>query len=134
MPESSQELHQLLQLVADVMFPANPEQEVHLESRGYDGDTALHVFLWQCDDAAAKVLVGAGADVNAQGEMGETPLHVAARNAKPETIAAILLGGGRPDVVSEFGQTPSDLARENGRQHIWEEALLLAKRKGPRNA
>lgn len=125
MREANEELLALLRSVSDVMFPGDDQRQVTLDSHGYDGDTPLHVFLWQGNDAAAKVLVAAGADVNAIGEMGETPLHVAARTAESETIAAIIAVGGKVDVISEFGQTPPELARERGRQEVWRRALLV---------
>ena len=64
MSEPSPELQQLLQDLACVMFPDHPEQPVTLQSRGYDGDSALHVVLWQGNETAAQLLIDAGAEVN----------------------------------------------------------------------
>lgn len=131
MSEPSPELQKLLQDLACVMFPDHPEQPVTLQSRGYDGDSALHVVLWQGNETAAQLLIDAGAEVNAAGEMGETPLHVAARQASAETLARLLCAGARLDSRSEFGQTAADLARAAAREAVWQQALQLARRHRP---
>lgn len=65
---------EILQSLSDVMFPEHAgAATVSLSSRGYDGDTALHVLAWRGDTASAKVLLEAGADPNAPGEMDDTP-------------------------------------------------------------
>ena len=44
MPRS---LHELLQSLSDVMFPADEGRQVTIDSVGYDGDTPLHVMAWR---------------------------------------------------------------------------------------
>jgi uncharacterized protein len=128
MANERSQLDELLQTIADVLFPADDEpRHITLESAGLDGDTPLHVFLWRRDDSSARLLVAHGANVNAIGDMGETPLHVAMRHAAPETIAALLAAGAKADIVSEFGQTPLQVAELHGRLRVFNEAKRQAR-------
>ena len=107
-------LNKLLQSISDVMFPDQMGNAiVSLDSHGYDGDTALHVFAWRNDNASARALLQAGADPNARGEMEETPLHVAIRNRNAELVSLLLQFGADPDLRGEFG-TGRELAVEEG--------------------
>ena len=107
MPQDAQEL---LRSLSDVMFPANPDTPVQIDSVGYDGDTPLHVVAWRNDVEAVQLLVDAGADVNAIGEMDETPLHVAIRQKNSRMVQVMLRAGARVDIRSEFGETPKEAA------------------------
>lgn len=110
-------LEEALASIAFVMFPGDDApREMRLDTRSSDGDTPLHVFAWRKDEAAARLLIAAGADPNAIGDMGETPLHVAVRQGMPELAGALLAAGASPDIVSEFEETPREMAlREGGR-------------------
>jgi ankyrin repeat protein len=107
-------LQDLLQSLSDVMFPSDPERRVAIDSVGYDGDTPLHVMAWRNDLESVRMLIAAGADVNAQGEMDETPLHVAIRQGNLPMISAMLEAGARDDIGSEFGETPRECALKKG--------------------
>ena len=104
-------LEELLQSTSDVLFPEDlGEKEVRLDSRGSDGDTPLHVLLWQKDIEGSRALISAGADPNAIGDMGETPLHVAVHQDLSEIVELLLRAGSDPNVRSELGSTPRELA------------------------
>jgi ankyrin repeat protein len=110
--DSAQALTDVLQSTSDVLFPDDlGERAVTIDSRGYDGDTPLHVMAWRNDLEGAEILVNAGADVNAPGEMSETPLHVALRQENAQMVEMLLRAGARDDIRGEFGHTPRDLAR-----------------------
>ena len=104
-------LAEVLQETSDVLFPHLEEAKVEIDSRDASGDTPLHVMAWRNDRHGAKLLIGAGADVNAVGDMSETPLHVAVRNEYLEIIEALLRAGADPNIRSEFDQTPLEIAK-----------------------
>jgi len=108
-------LEEILQSVSDVMFPAElGEKQVLIDSRDVEGDTPLHVMAWREDLYGAKILIDAGADVNAVGDMGETPLHVALTNKNEELTELLLNSGANPDIRSEFEETAREKAEEMG--------------------
>jgi len=108
-------LEEILQSVSDVMFPAElGEKQVFVDSRDVEGDTPLHVMTWREDFYGAKVLIDAGADVNAVGDMGETPLHVALTNKNEELTELLLKSGANPDIRSEFEETAREKAEVLG--------------------
>ncbi len=77
-------LEEVLQSVSDVLHPEDiGEAPVRLDSRSADGDTALHVMAWRRDHVGARLLIEAGADVDAVGDMSQTPLHVAVMQQDP---------------------------------------------------
>jgi uncharacterized protein len=108
------EIDELLRSLSDVMFPAEPETSVKIDSVGYDGDTPLHVVAWRDDLAGVKLLIRAGADVNARGEMRETPLHVAVQQENAPMVQVMLEAGAQTDICSELGETPQSLAAIQG--------------------
>ena len=58
-----------------------------------EGDTALHLAVFKDDVHAVRLLIQAGADVNAAGDFDDTPLHVANRRNVTE-IVGLLIGAG----------------------------------------
>lgn len=108
-------LEEVLELTSDVLFPAEVgEAPVTITSCSSEGDTALHVMAWRKDHDAARILIEAGADVNALGDMDQTPLHVAVMQQDPAMVRMLLESGTRDDVVSEFGATARQEAKRQG--------------------
>jgi uncharacterized protein len=107
----SRTLAEVLESASDVLFPAELGQKtIDVNSRGYDGDTPLHVMAWRRDAEGAQVLITAGADVDAVGDMGQTPLHVALGQNDQRMIQILVKAGARQDLRSEFGETAHELA------------------------
>src|SRR5687768_9992437 len=105
----------VLACTSDVLFPAGlGEQRLTVASRASDGDTPLHVVAWRNDVQAAKLLLSAGADVNAGGDMGYTPLHVAVARGNVAMAELLLAAGARADLLSELGGTARDEALRQG--------------------
>jgi uncharacterized protein len=108
-------LDEILASCSEVLFPADLGRKVvHVHSTDSDGDTPLHVIVRRGDAHAARILIAAGADVNAVGDMGETPLHLAVRMGLEPIVAALLQAGADPDLRSEFGVTPRERAASKG--------------------
>jgi ankyrin repeat protein len=93
------------------------------------GETALHMAAVTGRTAAAKMLLGAGADPNlhAKGGVatdmfdgnvkmwGETPLHYAAAYGDEEMIRAMLLAGADREAPNTHGETPLNYAGRHRR-------------------
>ena len=116
-PKKRESLEEILQSVSDTLFPAElGNAVVTVGSADVVGDTPLHVLAWRGNDYGIKLLIEAGADVNAVGDMGETPLHVAVRQGSAKAVEALLEAGADPNVVSEFDRSPKQMAEAAGRE------------------
>lgn len=112
-----QSLEEILQSVSDTLFPDKlGKAVVTVGSTDVMGDTPLHVLALRGNDYGIRLLIEAGADVNAVGDMGETPLHVAVRQGSAKAVEALLEAGGDPNIVSEFNQSPRQMAESAGRE------------------
>ncbi|WP_313465097.1 ankyrin repeat domain-containing protein [Pseudomonas nitroreducens] len=80
---------------------------------GY-GDTPLHIVSCWGDCEAIKVLVAAGADIDAPGEHGFTPLHCAVEQDHPEAVALLLELGAKLNPDAD-GLTPAEIAGSLGK-------------------
>ena len=107
-------VNEVLMSVADVLFPGEEGRPVSLTSRSSEGDTALHVMGWRRDTEGARILIAAGADVDAVGDMDQTPLHVAIMQDDIAMARLLLDAGARTDIRSEFGKTAIEEARAKG--------------------
>jgi ankyrin repeat protein len=76
--------------------------------------TALQAAAASGDNESARLLIDAGADVNAAQPGGFTPLHAAAANGNRELVELLLERGADPGARVDDGRTPADLARERG--------------------
>ena len=105
----------VLQSLSDVLFPEEiGEAPVTIHSRSSEGDTPLHVMAWRKDVDGARILLAAGADVDAIGDMDETPLHVAIGQEDIEMVELLLGSGARVTFRSEFGSTALEEADAKG--------------------
>jgi len=112
-PKSRQALREILVSCSDTLFPAELGMApVEVKSRGANGDTPLHVMLWQENTYGALQLIEAGADVNAAGDMSETPLHLAVKKQNIPVVEALLKAGADASCVSEFGHSPQEVANQ----------------------
>jgi ankyrin repeat protein len=66
--------------------------------------------------AVCRVLIAAGADVNATQRLGFTPLHAAAQHGDVEMVELFLSAGADPSAATDDGATPADLA--DGAGHV----------------
>ena len=78
----------------------------HANARARGGSTPLHWAASYSQDAAAKALIEAGADVGATTDQGSTPLHWAA-NKNAEGVARLLVAKGADvNARTSKGYTP----------------------------
>ena len=61
-----------------------------------------------------RLLIAAGADVNATQRHGFTPLHAAAQHGDAELVELFLSAGADPTAVTDAGATPADTAEAAG--------------------
>lgn len=89
------------------------------------GMTALHYAAQFGHVEVAKVLVSAGADINAHDEKGATPLHLAAGFNQPAGLRWLLEHGADVEAEDSFGNTALGQAALSGKTELVE-ALLAA--------
>jgi ankyrin repeat protein len=80
--------------------------------RDSNGSTPLHRAVVSGNPRLIRLLVAAGADVNAPDRRGYTPLHGAVCNHNRAAVELILSQGGRADLKTKSGQSAGDLALE----------------------
>ncbi|QNA90207.1 ankyrin repeat domain-containing protein [Massilia sp. Dwa41.01b] len=81
------------------------------DQRNFMNDTVLHTVCSWGDFAAVKVLVAAGADVNARGDRGATPLFNAVMGGNPEVVSFLLKAGADPRIPNGYERQVVDYAR-----------------------
>jgi ankyrin repeat protein len=80
---------------------------VDLNARDPDGNSALHrAARFEGRAEIVRLLIEAGASVNARNASDETPLHQAAGRRCSEYVALLLESGADPNARDRFGQTP----------------------------
>jgi ankyrin repeat protein len=79
-----------------------------------DGMTALHWTAYNDDLATAKLLLAAGANVNAENRYGVRPLSLACTNGNTEFVELLLNAGAEPNAPLRSGETPLMTAARTG--------------------
>ena len=105
-------LDQSLRRTSDVLFPdgTRAPTPITVHSKGSDGDTPLHLAALWGDRHAARLLLEAGADVNARGDMSCSPLYFAVMGEHVQVAELLLQRGADPDAETELNFTPRSLA------------------------
>lgn len=91
----------------------------HQVSHNPQRNQALHAAIALGDSLdTIRLLLEAGADVNAAQAGGFTPLHQAASAGKPDLVVLLLESGAQPDALCDQGKLPRDYARERCHQAV----------------
>jgi len=91
-----------------------------IDQKGFFGDTPLIVVASWKDLAAARLLLDAGANVNAKGEDGDTALHRAAAYDDVELANLLVERGAAVAEQNDCGDTALDVAVRVGSDGIVE--------------
>ena len=92
---------------------------VHQVSHNPLRNQALHACIALGNSVeSVKVLLDAGADVNAAQAGGFAPLHQAAANGKKDVVLLLLKYGADPRACCDQGKTPAAYARERGHTEV----------------
>lgn len=83
------------------------------DARNVRGATPLHFAAINPDGSALKVLIAAGADVNAKDEDGTTPLHMSALARQTQAALLLLEAGADVNATRNDGRTPRALAEKS---------------------
>lgn len=93
----------------DKLLRADPKLR---DLRNALGATPLHYAALNLDSGPLKVLLAAGADVNARDREDHTPLHMAAYATRSENARLLLEAGADVNARSTGGRTPLSVARK----------------------
>jgi ankyrin repeat protein len=115
------DLQTLKQLIAE-----NPDSvRESLETQ----DQPLHIACWQKFESIVKLLIQAGADVNARGDFGATPLHYAVYEGDEYStpiVKALLNAGADPNIKdNRSSATPLKWAQREHHDGLTESIRLL---------
>jgi ankyrin repeat protein len=121
--------HGRVAVVKQVLSLATPIQTNALvQGQDNDGKTPLHYAGFQPDPEVVRLLVKAGAEVNAPNRYGYTPLHFAARSGQL-ALLEVLLEYKAEARLNVNGDYPIHLALHFG-QAVWAERWFASQRQG----
>jgi ankyrin repeat protein len=92
--------------------------EVNTPARNSFKVAAIHAALAGPQPSIARLLVTAGADVNARQQGGVAPLHETAHSGNLELTQLLLDHGADPSALDDQGKTPAATAREHGHDAV----------------
>lgn len=102
-----------------VLFLLEHGAHVHQFSHNPQRNQALHACIALGNSMeAVRLLVDAGADVNATQAGGYTPLHQAASAGNKDLVSYLLAQGADRTVCCDQGKIPADYARERGHAEV----------------
>ena len=93
-----------------------------------NGAVALHDAAYKGFPACMRLLLRAGADVNARGNDGGTPLHAASQTGRIDAATLLIAAGANLEARSRKGNTPLRIAIFYGQREV---ALTLLRAGAP---
>lgn len=94
------------------------EMGVEMNSKGYQGQTLLHLAVKLNDCRLIKLFVQNGCLVDLANDLGDTPLHKAVNENKLNAVKTLVSLGSDLDMGAEFEQTALHLAVIIGNMEI----------------
>ena len=82
----------------------------------------MHTAAREGEVDVVKVLLAAGADVEAKDEDGRTALHRAARAGHGDIVKVLIEGGADVEAQEKDGRTPRDVAKHKGILRLLDQA------------
>lgn len=102
-----------------VMLLIEHGAHIHQVSHNPLRNQALHACIALGNSIeVARMLVEAGADINATAAGGYTPLHLAASSGKREIVLLLLERGANREACCDQGKRPAEYARERGHTDV----------------
>lgn len=96
------------------LYAGYPEDMgVMIDSRTKDGESPLHWMASLGDHVGIRLLVEAGANVNAVDKDGNTPMHEAVLRRHVSAVKALLESGADLGRKNDVGQTSLDIANSD---------------------
>lgn len=83
-----------------------------IEQKGFFGNTPLIVAAGWGNSDAVRILLDAGANINATGEDRDTALHRAVAVEALDVVQMLIDRGASVEMADAFGDTPRDFAEE----------------------
>jgi hypothetical protein len=102
-----------------VPAPAPPSATANPGSIDSNGNTALHVALWQDRfEEAIEIIEKGEININHQNIFGATPLHLAVAKKNARVVKRLLAAGAVRDIADRHGDTPLMDARKSSLAEI----------------
>jgi len=102
----------ILEAVWSVVEFSNYTERPKINDFGFLGNSPLGVVIVWGDLDAVKLLVQAGADINAVQEFGDTPLHAAIEGGKFDIARYLIKLGADQTAKNDEGKLPKDCCWE----------------------
>jgi hypothetical protein len=107
-------LEQFLLSASEVLFPHRKPRAIDVNAKASDGDTPLHVAAIRGDREAVRLLVEAGAQIDALGDMSCTPLYNAVGHGHHQVARLLLEFGADPNLMNELESSAMAWAKDKG--------------------
>ena len=101
-----------------------------VNTRGLQGDTALHWAAFHGRQTLVEQLIARGADINTAVNNGNTPLHQAAYRGHNGVVELLIVNGADVNSRTRSGITPLDWAKRNGHRAVVQTLLAHGGRYG----
>ena len=98
-------------LSVELLTFSDPEKTA-LDIKSNAGRTALHIAAEKGNNDIVKLLLSAGANIDAQCKADFTPLHTAVKHGHTETVKLLLDNGADKSMENRYGKTAKYIAAE----------------------